>query len=164
MLFKKKSKKSANLLDDMEHLGADGELPWGWHIHHDLEFTDRVESKFNYFRTQWTSRSSGSPQDECAALHSLLLCMDDIQRTSDQKGECYSFWCSEHLINQEWKKYLQSRLEYLTKNMDKEMAEYHAKIQYEKRRSDFAATVTEANILETIKQNNGILQKNFYAV
>ena len=155
--------KLAEPAADLEHLDEDGELPWGWHTYHDHEFTDQIESKFNYFRTQWiVSRNSGSPQEECAALKSLLLYMDDAQRASDRKGECYSFWCSEYLINQEWKKDLQYRLEYLEGNMDKEMAEYHAKIQYEKQCSDFAATITDDDILEAIKQNSGMLQKNFY--
>lgn len=186
MLFKRKNKKSAGLLDtvesvinekmpnasekekadvfakfaepaaDLEHLDEDGELPWGWHTYHDHEFTDQIESKFNYFRTQWiVSRNSGSPQEECAALKSLLMYMDDVQRASDQKGECYSFWCSEYLINQEWKSKLQEQLKDLEENMDERIAEYE-------RRMETSSIISDDLLLSEIQKHEGILQKDFY--
>lgn len=186
MLFKRKNKKSADLLAsvetlikekmpnasekekadvltkiaepaaDLEHLDKDGELPWGWHTHHDRKFTDQIESKFNYLRTQWIfSRNSGSPQEECAALKSLLLYMDDAQRASDRKGECYSFWCSEYLINQEWKNKLQEQLKNLEENMDERIAEY------EKRMATIGI-ISDDLLLSEVQKHDGILQKDFY--
>lgn len=148
--------KIAEPAADLEHLDEDGELPWGWHTYHDHEFTDQIESKFNYFRTQWiVSRNSGSPQEECAALKSLLVCMDDAQRASDQKGECYSFWCSEYLINQEWKSKLQEQLKDLEENMDEKIAEYE-------RRMETSSIISDDLLLSEIQKHEGILQKDFY--
>ena len=151
----KQPQKTAPVVD-FDHLDEDGELPWGWVTHYKA-FIDKINNEFNYFMQQWSeAKDHKSPIDEYGALKSFLIYMDDVQKLCDRKGECFSFWCREYLIKQEWKKKLQNRLTDLEANMDDKLKEYNEKVQQQ----NFEALLTDEMIFEAIRQNEGMLQKD----
>lgn len=166
MKFFKKKKRTVELMQQihvpnelMDKL-IDGELPWGW-VTHNKVFIDRTNKEFNYFRETWVdARNSGNPKAEHDALKSFLMYMDNLQRVCDQKGECFSLWCSEYLIGQDWKQRLQKNLEDLEMNMEQKLKKY----QFGQEERKYAEALTDGIILEAIRQNPDILQKDFYDV
>lgn len=113
-LFKKKKQPApvqpVNSFNEPLDKLVDGDLPWGWVTYNKI-FIDKIETEFNYFRESWVdARNSKDQKTEYAALKSFLLYMDDVQKLCDKKGECFSFWCSEYLINQDWRNKLINQL------------------------------------------------------
>ncbi|MBR5583125.1 MAG: hypothetical protein IKW21_01205 [Lachnospiraceae bacterium] len=139
---------------------VNGDLPFGW-IAHNKAFTDKLEKELSYFNKQvWKAEDDGNPIARRNALKSLVQYMEDAQKLCDSKGECFSLWCSDILIGNGFKKNIASKLTTLEKNMDQEMERYQAK----QKESEFAAALTDDIIIEAIKQNPDILQKDFYDV
>ena len=151
--------KIAQPANDLEHLDKDGELPWGWHTAN-KKFTDKIQAEMSYFNKQvWAAEDDGNPVARRNALKSVLQYMDDVRKLCGSKGETFSFWCSEILIGQNYS-YMTEKLNVLEKNMDAEMQKY----QQKQKEREFAEALTDDIIIEAIKQNPDILQKDFYDV
>lgn len=139
---------------------VDGDLPFGW-IAHNEAFTGKLGKELSYFNKQvWEAESDGNPIARRNALKSLVQYMEDVQTLCDSKGECFSLWCSDYLIGNNHKKYVHDKLNALEKNMDQELEKYQAK----QKEAEFAAALTDDIIIEAIKQNPDIKQKDFYGV
>lgn len=140
---------------------VDGDLPWGW-MFHNKDFTDKIQAEFEHFRKEWADSRNGDPKEEYWSLKSFLMYIDDLQAECDKKGECFGFWCSQILVGDDWKAKLKSRLCDLEANKDKYEKEYADRLELERKLADFNSTVSDEFILEMIRCNAGILQKDFY--
>ena len=139
---------------------VNGDLPFGWATHNKA-FTDKLQSELTYFNRQvWEAEYDGNPIARRNALKSLVQYMEDVQKLCDSKGECFSLWCSDYLIGNNNKQHVHDKLNALEKNMDQELERYQAK----QKEAEFAAALTDDIIIEAIKQNPDILQKDFYDV
>ena len=96
---------------------VDDDLPWGWVTHY-KDFIDKATEEYKYFLHAWFDVKKGDPQEERNALKSLLQYMDDVQKLSDQKGECFGFWCSDYLIGNQ-KTMCEERLAVIEKTLYK---------------------------------------------
>lgn len=163
-LKKKEVKSQGNMNSFGESLDKliDGDLPWGWQ-HANSDFTGKIGSEFEYFRQQWyDAKSNKSPIEEYGALKSFLIYMDDVQKLCDQKGECFSFWCSDYLIG-DAKQYAEDRFADLETNMDAKLQEYEEKQKMQAYRSEleaYEATLTDEMMFDAIRQHEGMLQKD----
>lgn len=110
-MLKRKSDSSAPVNSFGEPIDklVDGDLPWGW-MFHNKDFTDKIQAEFEHFRKEWADSRNGDPMKEYSSLKSLLLYIDDVQNLCDKKGECFSFWFSEILIDNNWRAKLKNRL------------------------------------------------------
>ena len=97
--------------DDLEHLTKEGELPWGWHAH-TKEFTDKINNEYSCFLHAWLETRNKSPREECAALKSFVLYLEDVEKLCKSKGECFEFWFHEILTG---KGYIENRKHELEK-------------------------------------------------
>lgn len=139
---------------------VNGDLPFGW-VSHNKAFTDKMQSELTYFNRQvWDAEDDGNPIARRNTLKSLLQYMEDAQKLCDNKGECFSLWCSDYLMGENQKKHTSDKLNALEKNWKQEMERYQAK----QKEAEFAAAFTDDIIIEAIKQNPDILQKDFYDV
>ena len=138
---------------------VDGDLPFGW-VAHNKAFTDKLENELSYFNKQVrNAEDDGNPTARRNAMKSLLRYMEDVQKLCDDKGECFSFWCSDYLVGN-YKIYIHEKLDALEKNMGAEQEKYERK----QKEAEFAASLTDDIIIEAIKQNPDILQKDFHNV
>lgn len=135
---------------------VDGDLPWGW-VTANKDFTNKIEQEFHYFWQTWIDSKKSEPRKERDALKSLLLYMDNVQKLCDQKGECFSLWCSKYLIGKQ-KESFTNKLTGLEENMNVYTQEYEKRKDVE----SYEATLTDKMIFDTIRQHEGILQKDFY--
>ena len=135
----------------------DGELPWGW-IYANKDFTDRIQAEWQHLFNLWIDARNAHPLDQLAALKSLLQYAKDVQDLCDSKGECFSFWCSEILVGQKWRKIREAELEELESSLEGKIEEFNKKIELE----NYAASITDEIVIEAIRQHEGILQKDFY--
>lgn len=140
---------------DQEHLTSDGGLPWGWQYAH-KDFTERISSEYRYFLNAWTESRKQSPRNEYAALKSFVMYMNDARRLCKSKGECYEYWLTICFDDD----YLSKRtadLERLKQNLDELEATFQKKKEIEAKLPNL-----EKRLLEIIKKNSGILQKDIY--
>ena len=139
---------------------VNGDLPFGW-ASHNKAFTDKLQSEMSYFNKQVSAaENDGNPVTKRNALKSLLQYMEDAQKLCDNKGECFSLWCSDYLIGNNHKKYVHDKLNALEKNWKQEIEKYQAN----QKEAEFATALTDDIIIEAIKQNPDIKQKDFYDV
>ncbi len=138
-----------------------GELPWGWFYMH-KEFIDKIQNEWKFFLNQWVESRNAHPRKQYAALKSILQYAYEVQKLCDKKGETFSFWCSEILISKDWLKMRKDEMARFNTSMDEMIAEYEIQSKHETQRLNFAARVSDDDIWELIKYNNGILQKDFY--
>jgi hypothetical protein len=114
-----KSLNSATKNDiDLEHLTAEGELPWGWHTHN-KEFTSKINSEYSYFLNMWLDARKKSPKELHQALKSFILYLEDVEKLCKSKGECFEFWFYEILASKEYIAKRKEELNRLTTKLDK---------------------------------------------
>lgn len=142
----------------------DGELPFGWVTHH-KDFVEQMETEYYYFLKLWyDARDTKNPREEFAALKSLFLHTEAVQKLCKEKGETYSFWCNEYLLNQEAIQNQTDRLSDLENNMDAKLQEYETwkETQHElKMQQEYENSITDEMMFDAIRQNEGMLQKDF---
>lgn len=164
-----KKKKSPAPVDKVNSFGepldklVDGELPWGWVVAYS-DFTDRIKKEYSYFWQAWIDARKDEPKKEISALKSLLQYMDDVQNMCNQKGECFGFWCKRFLIGNQ-KERCSERIADLEKNMDAHIQKYEERLKLQAYRAEveaYEATLTDKMMFDTIRQHEGILQKDFY--
>lgn len=151
-----KDKHHNTLGQSLDHLDEDGELPFGW-AYHNKKFTDKIENEYRYFLNSWLSSRGKDIRQERAALKSFILYMKDVQKLCDSKGECFSVWCSG-LIGKEQLEKRQKDLQYIEEHFD-ELLEKEA---YKRDIEQNLLPHLRADLIEIIKQNQGILQTDVY--
>lgn len=136
--------------DDLDHLDEDGELPWGWHTAN-KEFTDKISKEFNYYLNNWIkAKESGNPKEYKSTLKSLITYIEDCQSMCKAKGETYEYWY-EGIANHEYISRLKNDLKELEADFDRRVDVY----DYMNKIPSFKEA-----IIETIRNNDGILQKD----
>lgn len=133
---------------DLEHLTAEGELPWSW-ASHNKEFTEKIGGEYSYFLNLWLDARTKSPRELYSALKSFVLFLKDAESLCKSKGECFEFWYYQILSSPDYLGKRENELNELTANLD-ELQQI-----YEKKQDLFPAVV---NLL---KANDGILQSEF---
>ena len=122
----------------------------------------KINEEWEIFLHSWFEARNAHPTEQYGALKSLLQYADDVQELCDNKGECFSFWCSEILIGQNWKKQREAELAALEANINERIKEFNDKKEQEKSIAEFSATMTDEVVIDAIRQHEGILQKDFY--
>lgn len=133
---------------DMEHLTAEGELPWGWILHNN-DFLSQIGGEFTYFLNMWLDASKKSPKELYLALKSFVEYLESAEKLCKSKGECFEFWYYQVLTSPDYLENRRNELKELTANLD-ELQQI-----YEKKQELFPAVV------ELLKANDGILQSEF---
>ena len=82
----------------MDRLTRKGELPWGWYTEN-REFIARIESEHSYFVNAYDKSKRKGITQEYAALKSLILHMEDVQKLCMRKDECFAFWSTFVVAN-----------------------------------------------------------------
>ena len=100
--------------EDITHLTADGELPWGW-IAANRDFIKGIEAELNYFSEAAYKSKKDGVKAEYAALKSLVTYREDVQRLCAQKGECFAEWATISVANPVSLSQEKERLQYLEK-------------------------------------------------
>lgn len=138
--------------DDMEHLTAEGELPWGWHSQN-KDFTSKIESEYSYFLNMWLDARNKAPKELHSALKSFILYLEDVESLCKSKGECFEFWFYEILTTPE---YIEKRKEEFAELSDclEEKQELFLKRQT-------LLCDLETRIIEKLIEHEGILQTEF---
>ena len=103
--------------DDLEHLTAEGNLPWGWHSHN-KEFTEKIGCEYTHFLNSWLDARKKSPKELHSALKSFILYMEDVERLCKSKGECFEFWFYEILTSPDYLQKRKEELERLEANIE----------------------------------------------
>ena len=148
IVIKPREKSSSKPVVDLEHLTAEGELPWGWMLHN-REFTGKIGGEYTHFLNTWLDARKKSPKELYSALKSFILYLEDAERLCKSKGEHFEYWYYNILTAPDYLKKRKNELKELTENLD-ELQEV-----YEKKQNLFPA------VIELLKSNDGILQSEF---
>ena len=151
-LFNKKTVKKTIQGQNMNHLDKDGRLPWGW-IYQNKEFCDKIQSEYTYFLNMWLESKSKEPLRRYEGLKSLVLWLEKARTLCYSKGECFGYWFSSIIENDEQITRRQAELDELTDNFIAIESEWKIR-QRELHNLD-------AKIKNLLKENDGILQSEF---
>ena len=138
--------------DDLEHLTADGELPWGWHSYN-RHITDNINGEYSYFLNTWLDARKKSPKELYSALKSFVLFLEDVEKLCKSKGECFEFWYYKVLTSPDYLQKRKEELYSLEANLDQLQNEYNVKQQN--------LIGLEAKVIQKLIENDGILQTDF---
>lgn len=143
--------------ETLDHLGEDGELPWGWAYHY-KDFTEAADKEVKFFYDEYYKHRYGDPRKKYAAIKSLLLYFDDAKKVYAKKGECFLFWFENWWATEDEVKRLTEELKYLEEHMDELEKEY--------KRQQYINNILIPDIkikaIQIIKDNPGILQTEVY--
>lgn len=161
-LFKKKTQKNSEPVQDFDHLTPDGELPWGW-LSHNRDFTNSINDEHKEYLQSWiNAKQQGNPIVLKNVLHDFIKFMEHCQKICKSKGECFWFWYNEIIASQEYIDARKSELNNIETNLDAELAEYKSAKNQEAMIANFNPTITDDMIRNMIKSHPDILQKDFY--
>lgn len=90
-LLGKKKPATNSIGERLDRLTPEGDLPYGWYTAN-KEFTNRIETEYNHFRTAWLESRKKTDLEQYAALKSLVLYMNDVKALCKSKGECFEYW------------------------------------------------------------------------
>ena len=132
--------------DDLRHLTPDGELPWGW-VYHNKKFIEKQEARIE---KQWSAViDSKLTDDKLGAYRKYFNVVNAVGETCKKAGECHYKWFCECIIGSVW--------------YNDQMEKYR-RFQLEApdliKREKLLETL-EADVMEKLNENNGILQSNF---
>lgn len=142
--------------EDQDHLTPEGDLPWGWRTAHEKE-TKRYEAKYKKMWSAWYESRYSSPNTQLEALEAFVSYMVRTKKLFEKKGECFNYW-RDDLFTDDYLEKLSKELDDLKANIEKLNAEYEAKQEFE---IHVLPTLRE-NLVEIIRENPGILQKDIY--
>lgn len=146
-LFRKKQTNSFG--EDLTHLTADGELPWGW-ISANRNFTDKIEAEYRYFADRFYEEKKKGISAEYSALKSLVLYMEDAKKLCASKGECFAKWAEISVAHPETLADYKQRIAYIEENIDSLF------------RTEKALKKLNAEIVEIIRSEPGVIQSDIY--
>ena len=149
----KKDSTTNSFGEDITHLDEDGELPWGW-TYANLNFINKMTSERGYFFEKWQNSCTLSPKEELASLKSYLLCLENLKKLCTAKGECFEKWYHDIIADEEYFNRWYSHLNYLEENLITLEKDYWDRL-------DFCDGLRN-RILDVLKENEGILQKDIY--
>lgn len=141
---------------DMDHLTADGELPWGW-IYHNKEFTGKINDEYSHFLNCWVNSRSGLPKEQYSALKSFVVYLEDLEKLCKSKGECFEWWFYNVLASKEYIENRKKDLDEIITKFDTLEKNHEAKCEKEEK----IATMKPA-VIVLLKENDGILQSDFW--
>lgn len=107
-----------SLGEDLTHLDADGELPWGW-IAHNKEVVTWIERELDAFRT--IINSARTPNEKHGALKSYLLYLENGKKRFSEMGECEGKYFQEYIIDSQESITNRERFERLERELNGDM-------------------------------------------
>lgn len=152
-----KDKHHNTLGQSLEHLDENSELPFGW-VYHNKEFVNKTENEHRYFLNAWVNSRGKGIRQERNALEAFIQYMNDVQKLCDSKGECFSVWCSEHLIGKGYFEKRQNDLKYIEEHFDELLEKESCKRDIEQN----LLPHLKSDLLKIIRENPGILQRDIY--
>lgn len=87
-----------SLGEDLRHLTADGELPFGWIAYH-TDVVNQIESELSVFRSN--INGARDSRQLRTALQSYMLYLEDGKKHYCQIGECEGKYFEEYIIDSE---------------------------------------------------------------
>ena len=138
--------------ESWDKLTQDGDLPTGW-VYRNKDFIESVSSDYSYFFNMWINSREQSPKEQYEALKSFVLHLEYLETLCKSKGECFEFWYYEILSSRDYLEKRRKELNELTtnfKNIEKD---------YKIRKAELPKL--EENIVNKLKENDGILQSDF---
>lgn len=125
-LFRRKKKKRSavnrknpnvnSFGERMDRLTKKGDLPFGW-SYANRSFTGRIENEYKHFFDAYCrSRRKGILQ-EYAALKSLIIYIEDVNKLCSRKGVCYQYWASKIIASSKELSEYKTRLKQIEKKM-----------------------------------------------
>lgn len=138
--------------DDLEHLTAEGELPWGWHTHN-KEFISKIDSDYSRSLNRWLDSRNKSPMEELTALKKFVSYLERLEKTCKSKGECFEFYFREIIASQDYIQKRKEELSELEKNIDSLQEAYDRKKQN--------LIGLDEKIVQKLIENDGIIQADF---
>ena len=136
---------------------VNGELPFGW-IAYRRDFTEKINSQFNYFLHLWLDSRGKSPKEQYSSLKSFVLFLNDCKKLCASQGECYIKWFNDCIADDT---YIQARTEELKEienNYKKLEADYNKRQNIEKN----ILPKLQHDLLAFITTNPNVLQKDIY--
>ena len=135
--------------EPLDRLTPEGELPWGW-IHANKRFTDPIESEYRRLSDAVYEAKKQGAKAHYAALRSLVMYMEDVQKLCESKGECFAEWATIMVANPVALAHEKEKLEYYNQNI----GELLKKEQQMK--------TLQVDVLKIISENPGILQADIF--
>ena len=94
----KKSSKTNSFDERMDRLTRKGDLPYGW-PYANRAFTSKIEKEYSHFTDAYFKSKKKGMLQEYAALKSLIIYMEDVQKLCKRKGECFALWSTFVVAN-----------------------------------------------------------------
>lgn len=113
--FRKKKSPVPQRVEHGDRLTPDGELPFGW-VTKNKDFCDKINGEYSYFLNTWLDTRKKSIKEQCWALESFILYLEDLEKLCGSKGECFEFWFHKILTSEN---YIAMRKEELEKLQSK---------------------------------------------
>jgi len=135
--------------ESMDHLDAEGNLPFGWH-RANKEFTDKISEEYKYFSDRCYEAKNLSPKEYYEVLKSAVLYLEDAQKLCYSKNVCFAHWFDGCVASPEHIAEEKQGLQELENNLEQ--------LQKEWERHQFI----NKEIIEIIKENAGIMQSDLY--
>lgn len=145
IVIKPGEKSSSKPVVDLEHLTAEGELPWGW-VYHNREFTGKIGGEYTHFLNTWLDARQKSPKELHSALKSFVVYLEDAESLCKSKGECFAFWFYNILTSPDYIDKRKEELNKLATNLEQLQEKYINK------------QLLKPIVLDLLKENDGILQ------
>lgn len=128
IVIKPGGKSSSKPAVDMEHLTAEGDLPFGW-VYRNREFTGKIGGEYSHFLNMWLDARKKSPKELHSALKSFVVYLEDAERLCKSKGECFEFWFCHVLSSPDYIDKRKEELNKLTANLEQLQEKYIRKQQ-----------------------------------
>lgn len=164
-LFGRKKKKEElpkptntnSLGEPLDRLTPEGELPFGWY-YANKEFTDRIDNEYRSFSDALIEAKKQGVKEYRAALRSLIMYMEDVQKLCESKGECFVEWASTMVANP----VVITKYKEKLKNIEENYEEITLK---EQRTNYIEVNILPAlrqNLIDAIKSEPGIFQVDLF--
>ena len=132
--------------DDLQHLTADGGLPWGW-VSYYKKFTDQQEKKID---TKWKAvHTATSTQEKLDAFNRYFDTVAKVGVLCKKTGECHYKWFCENILESVW----------YSEQIDK-YERFKAEAPDLIKREELLSAL-DSDIMNKLRENNGILQSDF---
>lgn len=145
----KKDPKKKPVVKDMNHLTADGELPWGW-LYANKEFVDQIKDEYSYFMHLWHEAQNKDVASQYAGLKSFVQYIEDVQNLCAKKGECYVKWLNDVVIDHDYYAECKAKLEHIVEHKE-ELFKQEKKLKKLKK-----------DLLAIIESEPGVIQEKLY--
>lgn len=94
----------------------DGELPFGWAAYNE-DLTESIRIEFLYYLNKMKDASKSSPEEHYAAKKAFVDFLHNSRNLCNSKGECFAFWYSECVVNDDYIKQQECELKELEANV-----------------------------------------------